>query len=240
MNRALHVAIWLRMLAVGEIRHARQTFRLLKMQGDSAADAFKNNGIYSAEKVITEGIENVYRILTGNYADTIKQLSAYTFEQLGYKKRSFEDRIQEFITREGLKKSRLVTSTTTKILRDAINEGQAQGLGDEGTSKLIRQSIGGDIAASRARTIARTETHNAATYAMQASAEETNLTLIREWVSVHDERTREAHASVDGQQRGMDEPFDVVGGEFSKGQAKGVPRMQLIVDARSSIRRPLF
>ena len=211
MDRQRHVAIWLRMLAEKEIRLARQTFRLLKMQGNQAKTAFETGGQGAAEQVITESLNPLYRLLTVSYSLTTTDFISYTFDQLGAKKRTFQDIVQGFISKTALEKSRLITGTTMDLMKAAILKGQQDGAGETEIARAIQQSVGGSIAESRSRMIARTEIHNAATYGMQAAAEETQLKMTKEWVAVHDDRTREAHADADGQIVGMDEPFEVDG-----------------------------
>jgi SPP1 gp7 family putative phage head morphogenesis protein len=211
MDRNRHVAIWLRMLAEKEIRLARQSSRMLKVQGKKAADAFTTGGQSYADDVISKGQNDWLKVLIANYALTTKDFIAYTFQQLGAKKFTFQNIVQSYITRKALDKSRLINGTTQELMRTAILKGQQDGLGETEIAKAIQKSVGGAVAEARARTIARTEIHNAASYGMDAAARETELLLTREWVSVHDERTRDAHADADGQIRGMDEPFDVDG-----------------------------
>jgi uncharacterized protein with gpF-like domain len=97
------------------------------------------------------------------------------------------------------------------MMRGVIMNGQETGIGVSHIAANIRKAVS-DTAPWRARTIGRTETHTAAAYGMQAAAEETEEKLTREWISVSDNSTREEHEEADGQQRGMDEDFDV-GGE---------------------------
>lgn len=211
MDRQRHVAIWLRMLAEKEIRMARQTFRLLNMQGKKAQNAYEANGQSAAEAIIQDTLSPLYRLLSVSYTLTTTDFISYTFDELGAKKRTFQDIVQSFISKTALEKSRLINGTTMDLMRAAILKGQQNGDGETQIAKAIQQSVGGSIAESRSRMIARTEIHNAATYGMQAAAEETQQKMTREWVAVHDDRTREAHADADGQVVGMDEPFEVDG-----------------------------
>ena len=66
----------------------------------------------------------------------------------------------------------------------------------------------------RARTIARTETHAAATAGTDFAAKTVQdinpgITMMREWVAIEDSRTRQDHKDADGQVVGMDDPFTV-------------------------------
>lgn len=67
----------------------------------------------------------------------------------------------------------------------------------------------------RAQTIARTETHNAAMFSSKNTAQQISadvgITLLKEWNSAEDHRTRPAHAAADGKKVPMDGKFYVWG-----------------------------
>ena len=65
----------------------------------------------------------------------------------------------------------------------------------------------------RARRIARTETVTAANGAAHINALDTGIDKNGIWLSVHDDRTRHAHAEADEQKVRINEPFKV-GGEL--------------------------
>lgn len=104
-----------------------------------------------------------------------------------------------------------IASTTMDQIRQAILRGEDEGLSVPDIGNSMRSRIPG-LSALRANTIARTETHFAAGWANQESAEISGIDLMREWCSAEDERTREAHAEADGQIVSMTQPFDI-GGE---------------------------
>ncbi len=104
------------------------------------------------------------------------------------------------------------TATRQNIIR-SIARAFVDGLGEEETAKFILSVIP-DIAKSRARTIARTETHGAANYGANEAAKKNDLPMKREWLSAQDPRTRSTedgdefdHAGANGQIVGAEEPF---------------------------------
>lgn len=225
MQRDRHVAVWLRMLAEKEIGAARNANKLLKAQGKKIAASYREGGLGEAESTAKKGQAEWGRLLVAHYSKAIRDFADYTFEQLGHKKQkksNFMDIVQGFIARESFKKSNLITHTNLNVLRDAVSAGVDAGEGEKEIAGRINESIGGSLAENRARTIARTEVHNAASFGMQTAAEDTERNLIREWVSVHDQRTRDWHAEADGQTRGMDEPFEV-NDEFIDRPGEGSP-----------------
>lgn len=119
--------------------------------------------------------------------------------------------IADFVRKTIATKVTQINRTTEAQIRTTIRRGLSEGLGVDKIARELRKTAG-PLSALRAHVIARTETHTAANFGAQAAAELTGLDMRREWVSASDERTRDPHASADGQTRGMNEAFDV-GGE---------------------------
>ena len=219
MDRNRHVAIWLRMLAKKEIAESRNTFHLLKTQGAKIASAYQKDGRYGVERAIEKGQEQWVRVFVALFSTTIRQFKEYIKTQLPKKKEikeikaNFLDRALAYVSAQAYMKSKYVTATNHEIVKNVISHGIEKGLSEVQIAKNIKTQFVDIPAKSRARTIARTEVHLAAGYGMQSGAEEAEIPLMmREWVTVEDERTRPEHLAADTQKRGMDEPFDV-GGE---------------------------
>jgi hypothetical protein len=106
-----------------------------------------------------------------------------------------------------------ITDTTKDDINRIIQLGVQDGLSEREIGKMIR-SIAPTKSASRAQTIARTETHQSAQAAVQEAAQATGLDMKRQWVSADQEgRTREDHMEAGNQKPvGMYEPFTV--GDF--------------------------
>jgi uncharacterized protein with gpF-like domain len=95
-----------------------------------------------------------------------------------------------------------------------IEDGLYGGMPLENIANLVSKETA-VIARSRAATIARTETHGAASYAnhqyyIQAQRD-LGMQLNKRWLSTQDERTRPHHAAANGQIRDMNEKFDIGG-----------------------------
>lgn len=108
-----------------------------------------------------------------------------------------------------------VAETTRNQVVTAVSRGQQEGLSVDAIARDISDRAP-EISRWRGALIARTETHGAANFAIHETAKTTGLDLVKEWVAVEDSRTRSIarddafdHASMDGQQRPMDEPFDM-------------------------------
>lgn len=102
----------------------------------------------------------------------------------------------------------IISRSTINGIKQIVGNGIVEGLSEQEVARAIR-SIAPSKSASRAQTIARTETHAAANWTAHETALATGIEMQREWVSAQNERTRASHAEADGQRRGMDEPFEV-------------------------------
>ena len=209
MDKQRHVAVWLRMLAVKEIRLARDSKRFLKAQAKKIADAYKAEGHAGAETIINNTANEWVKILTASYTVTIRDFAAYVAEYLPVTRSTFGDLVQGFIARQSVYKAKLLSKTTKEDLTRIISRGSSDGLGSEAIANNIRKELAGAIADSRARMIARTETHMAASYAMETQASTAPIGLTKTWVAVEDERTRPTHSDADGQTVAREEYFSV-------------------------------
>jgi len=116
--------------------------------------------------------------------------------------------IRDYLRLFGALKIAQISNTTTKQLKSLLSQAVDQGLSERDTSQFIRERIP-SLSASRAQTIARTETHAAANYAVMQAFESTGVEARREWVSAIDDRTREDHVEANGQIVGLKEPFTI-------------------------------
>lgn len=101
-----------------------------------------------------------------------------------------------------------VTETTREQIVRAVRKGYQDGLGQRGVASMILDVVP-QLAAYRADTIARTETHGAANYGSQEAAKATGVPMKKEWLASYDDRTRDTHREANGQTVGMDDTFRV-------------------------------
>lgn len=209
------------MLAEKEVRLRRIGARLIRQTARAAANAYEKGSQIDAEAA-AKSFEGVwYRALVAHYTVTVKPFGKYTREQIGTdSQRTFEEIIGDFIQTRALRKSSLINKTTVEMIRDVIRDGSRDGLGPRDIAREIRKSVGSETARARADVIARTETHDAATFAGQATAEASGLDFEREWVTSIDGRERQEHADADGQLKALKEDF-YVGGEYVSRPGEG-------------------
>lgn len=210
MQAQRHKAVWLRMLAIKEIRFKRDTQKMLKLQAKQIAKAYSKGGQADAELLIDSAEPTWGRVLVANYAAIIRDFSSYLLAQLTdkNKKANFTDLVQSFITREAVRKAKGLTKTTKEDLTRVLARAQSQGIATEAVARQISKDMSA-LSVGRAATIARTETAMAANYAMFATANEVEFKKNKVWVAVEDDRTRETHSFVDGTELEMDDYFDV-------------------------------
>ncbi|HEX3162956.1 MAG TPA: phage minor head protein [Pseudolabrys sp.] len=149
----------------------------------------------------------------------------------------FEDLTQQWIATEGLKRSHSIAETSEADVLDAISIGIDDGLGTAEIGRAI--SAVTDLTPWRADTIARTETHNAASYGLRESArdaqEKLGIDLEKAWAATLDDRTRPAHAEMDDEDYiGMDEKF-IVGGEEMDGPGDPAGSAENVCNCRCTL-----
>ena len=183
-------------------REIAKQFKLLGMEGVISA-------INNAETMLT----NLLITENGLTADAIgnKQLAlieARIKKQFGF---DFASQMQFFLAARALKTVSLVSGTDRAAAAGIISVGFANGLTNIEISNQLQAQFTSIATAYRAARIARTETFIASSEAQDVSAKESGVDLVKEWVAIDDDRTRNNHKSpsVDGQIREMDGTFQV-------------------------------
>ena len=149
---------------------------------------------------------------------------------------NFEELVEDYFSGREL----VLTGISARVANQIdtiIQRGRADGLTLPEIARNIQRTIG-TIVRSRAMMIARTETHNAASFAnhryYEAVQDQLQNKMVKRWVATADNRTRSFHASVNGQVRDMDQDFDVGGTKMSypgdpRGGARNVINCRCVV-----------
>jgi len=179
---------------------------VFKKVGKAAASEYElSGGVTEALAPLSGELEKVFR---AHYAAVVEKFGDRVYENR--KLERFGQLIFQLYEQEGAKKIVGISNTTRNIILKAITLGEKDGLGVRPIAKLIEERTFGAMGRARAKTIARTETHAAASYATYEANKELALPAQRKtWVSVMDGRTRPYHAAANGQEVGIDEPFIV-------------------------------
>jgi len=188
----------------------RQVFNLLERTSRDSSKAFAESGRIPE---ITSFASELRSILDPHYRDVLEKFALMVLEN--QKQTPAIDRlIQQFLKTQGANAIRNITSSTRSKINSIIRKGNRSGSSVDSIARSIREGTGGLIARNRAATIARTETHNAASFAQMEIAKDSlpQDGLMKQWVSVGDNRTRNAHVRANGQLVGIDEKFELVVG----------------------------
>lgn len=148
----------------------------------------------------------------------------------------FEAVVNEYFATRQLILAGISNSIATRISK-LIEDGRADNL----TLPQIAKNVSDKflpIGRSRAAMIARTETHNAASFSNHSYFKTTQanlgISMVKKWVATNDARTRQAHSIANGQTVAMDEKFTVGGVEMdyagdSSGGAKNVINCRCVI-----------
>jgi HK97 family phage portal protein len=124
--------------------------------------------------------------------------------------------VQDFIEARANLLAGQVTTTTYEAIQGALNEGVAAGESIDDLAERIR-GLFQQTYANRAETVARTEVISAYNGAATLGASQlpADVVAAQEWIATRDGRTREEHASADGQIVRVGEAFDIGGASMA-------------------------
>ena len=141
---------------------------------------------------------DLYQILTNHYRAVIEE---FGLRVLRFRKQEdqFDLIIKEFIKLYGAIRVTQISNTTMKQINRIILAGQLEGLGVSVIAANIFASMRGSFSRFRSSTIARTETHSAASYANHAVNASLNIpNQKKRWVATADDRARSWHTQMNG------------------------------------------
>lgn len=187
-------------------RQLMKSFRKVGKQARSEYEAV--GGLVSTPR---QGLSDIRDILTNHYRAVIEEFGLRMVRD-NKQDSQFEMIIRDYINRVGGDRIVNINNTTMQRIRRVISLGEKEGLGVAVIGKNIFDTMGGAFSRSRSATIARTETHNAASFANhQVNASFGIPNQKKRWVSVSDDRTRSHHSQMNGVEVGIDEDFIVNG-----------------------------
>ena len=176
---------------------------------DKVADNYEMIEPY--DQVLKDSQDNLYKILNSHYRVVIEKFGERQLRN--YQKQNiFEEIYQDYVRQVGATRVVAIQNSTRNIIRRVINANIGEGV--EVIGKKIRDQGKpfNSFNRYRSNTIARTETHNAASYANHKVVESLNIPDVQKrWTTTLDPRSRTTHVQANGQTVGMDEDF-VVGG----------------------------
>ncbi len=203
---------FLRLLTILEVRAARKYVPILAAQYNGAARAVAAGNspigaINTQNSQLKTALFNNYMVAGKTFGDIvldeIKKTRATPKEDFYAELRAYAKTWSAIRVTE-------ITNTTKKAIALIIRKGMESELTNREIAKNILQT-GKITSKTRAATIARTETHSAATSSIHDAMVKTGFMETHTWVSVADKSTRAAHLVAHGQTKKIDEPFIVWG-----------------------------
>lgn len=227
-------ALFVRLSARMQRRMATEIARSYK----AAAAAIEQVGLFGAGPAIRANSESMARTLATSYvsigtsfarrmSDGMKSYyPTYRKDIFGV---PFDERMERFAQDWTATRIKQIDRTTEAHVRRIVQRMLEEGLDMREAAKEIR-SIAGPMSATRAHIIARTEAHTAANAGQQFEAEASEFEMVKDWISVNDDRVRTDppdefdHAEADGQKVSKDGLFIVSGEELQyPGDPAGSP-----------------
>jgi len=173
------------------------------------ANVFENQG--DPNTISQEQNTILTEILDKHYRTVIEVFGLRMITELRKQNEQFEAIYQEYARNNLGMKIVGINEVTRRYVRRYVTRGLNEGLG----VALIANSIRNErkrFSKVRSATISRTETHNAVSFANHRVAQSMNLPNQRKrWIATQDERTRNQHMQVNGQELPIDEDFIVNG-----------------------------
>lgn len=219
MNRRLYLRKWLRALTILErkllppVARARNTFIKNTAVWYEKHGAVPNHLRVNHENKLADLLLAHYMVVMPYFGGMVgKQFKSR--RRIQTKRATFFTLMAEWARTRALNNASTIADTDLGDVRKVIENGLAEGFGTEQIARQIRDVTA--LTPFRAATVARTETHAAATFgaieeARQAE-QEIGIKLVKEWLPTLDDRTRPAHAAMASYGPiPLDEKFEVDG-----------------------------
>ena len=206
------------------LRYERRIAREISRAMREGAD--KVSGGLSPKDVFSEHKNRMSRIMIAMYEESIERFADYfsntdkarrfVLEQKREvpKTQIIAEMIANWIKEYGGQLITEITETTMSQINEIVADGVNEGVGEREIAKRIKE-VAPVKSASRAQTIARTETHRAANATGIETAKATGLEMRKAWVASGGGRTRDTHRDADSDYSEgipLDDVF-VVGGD---------------------------
>jgi hypothetical protein len=149
--------------------------------------------------------DDLFNVLFPSYNVIVEKSIRYVLDEAGKSKiqkietkKDSIDFVDEFVKSwvltEALKQSTTIAETSFDLVRAAMVDSIVEGLSEQQVGKDIFNSLGGSIAKSRSKLIARTETHTVSQKSVFETVKQLNTPpLLKRWIPSQGDRTRETH-----------------------------------------------
>ncbi len=206
MNRRLQLRLWLRGLILAELQLRPKVARARNKYIKESAFVYEGTGNVPAW-LKADHVNAIKQLLEDHYMAVIPQFGSMVLKQVKSvrieTKRAnnlFSSFMLEWVKTEALRKAQMISDTDQGDIQRAIARGLKDGEGTASIARMIREvSI---LTPYRSEVIARTETHNAATFGSvetaRAAENELGIVLQKVWLPTLDDRTRPEHRAMEG------------------------------------------
>jgi hypothetical protein len=180
-----------------------------------AANAYEQRGLIAALDIVSRFEEPIQTHLVDYLTKTYTRFADETVgtidPALG-RSTNFILAAQRYIRTYGVAKVKNISDTTRHQIQHVVEQALADGLSVPDIQRRIVEKTGGQIARNRARTIAQTEVHAAASAGSQTAIESLQRPYRKEWIAaLQPGRTRPSHLIANGQIVDGNEQFIVDG-----------------------------
>lgn len=114
--------------------------------------------------------------------------------------------VRRYVTAYVAEKVTYITEATKRAIKAVVADGLSNNLSTSQIAVSI-EKLYADFDIKRAYRIARTEIVGASSFGILEAAQQSGFDLLKEWVSMKDQRVRDSHNAVDGEIRELDQPF---------------------------------
>jgi hypothetical protein len=190
------------------------------------ANNYENGFTYDG--LIRDEQNKLFQLFAQHYQTVIRAFGTRMLEVLRKDEEKFETIYRDYLKENSGTKIVGIVETTRRYIEKIIALNLDENLGIPLIAQEIRRLDKASFTKYRSATIARTETHNAASYANQKIVESMAIpNMQKQWMTTQDERSRDIHRAVNGTKVPLDEDFIVGGVPMSypgdpKGGAKNV------------------
>jgi hypothetical protein len=199
-----------------ERRYVRKIFNALRRQLNKAAEdvkffgiefAIRRNRVISLDGAMMSTIKDMH-VFTGlTVANrTLRELRRHNpkkMANLGFNEK-WTQMIIDYFNLHLLESVTSIDETTRKFILKTLEQGFRELWSTEEIVKALNDRL---YMANRAAKIVRTESTRAAGHGVLTGAGEYDYEVVKEWISIPDNRRRHSHANVEGEQRDLDKPF---------------------------------
>lgn len=129
-----------------------------------------------------------------------------------YEGKSLQGWLQRFIRDRVAERVVMVTRSVRVEIKDFVSEAIRAGWSIPQTARMVDTLYLEQLIPNRSAVISRTEVISTSNAASLETAKNTPLPMRKRWLSTFDERSRDSHVLMDGQLRGLEEPFTLPSG----------------------------